>query len=78
MLNRNFWNPDLEQLSETPAGNGVIYKAKPLPTAGEEWIPGASPAHPQGLTSSFPKNLNSLKPEWKPCCGAGQWGSRAG
>lgn len=64
-----------------PAGNGVIYKAKPVPAAGAELILRASPAHPGSwpflallsamLTPSLPKNCSGLKPEWKPWEGAG-------
>lgn len=35
-----------EQLSEMPAGHGVTYKAKPVPAARADLVPGASPAHP--------------------------------
>lgn len=59
-----------------PAGNCVIYKAKPVPATGAELILGASPAHPGSwplspalfsskLTPSLLKNCSGLKPEWK-------------
>lgn len=71
-----------EQLSEMPAGDGVIYKAKPVPAAGAELILGAGPAHPGSwplslalfsakLTLSLPENCSGLKPEWKLWGGAG-------
>lgn len=35
-----------EQLSEMPAGNAIIYKAKLVPVGGAGLILGANPAHP--------------------------------
>lgn len=34
-----------KQLSEMPAGNAIIYKAKPVPVGGADLILGANPAH---------------------------------
>lgn len=39
VFNRNFWNLEQEQLSEMPAGNGVIYKAKPQGLLGQSCSP---------------------------------------
>ena len=47
MSHRNFWNPEQEQLSEMPPGNGVIYKTNLLPA----WLGEQSCAPgPQGDT----------------------------
>lgn len=55
MFNRNFWNPEQEQLSEMPPGHGVIYKANPRPTSAEaELCPGlwAEPGFSAGAPPS--------------------------
>lgn len=54
MFNRNFWNPEQEQLSGLPPGNGITYKANVcLPCCWSRAMPRTTglaqtslPAHP--------------------------------